>query len=276
MPVPRIRLGSGAYLTVVTEGVYGPLTVALHDVVDVELVSDAYRADGALAAWQTPTSSDPAVLAPDAPAGLPPCPTRATCTGFTATALGVANVLIVGPTGGLCDDTGANCVAVAPIAYRISVTVAPAAPSTSTAPTPPASKPTPQPTAPSSALSSPDASTPPTTAPPTTQGGSGRLVLTDKDADGDATFTVKVGTIIEVDLTVTPPDGVGAARSTNEAVVATISARGDESSASEAVFRAVAPGTANLGAMIFTPCASNMGCAAAAGYIFAISVDPAR
>jgi hypothetical protein len=134
---------------------------------------------------------------------------------------------------------------------------------------------------PSSALSSPGSPTPPTTAPPTTappttQGGSARLVLTDKDAIGDATRTVNVGTIIEVDLTVAPPSGVGAARSTNEAVVATISARGDESSASHAIFRAVAPGTANLYAMIFAACAPNVGCAAAMSYIFAISVVPAR
>lgn len=129
---------------------------------------------------------------------------------------------------------------------------------------------------PSSALSSPGSPTPPTTAPPTTQGGSARLVLTDKDAVGDATRTVKVGTIIEVDLTVAPPSGVGAARSTNEAVLATISARGDESSASQGIFRAVGPGTANLYAMIFAACAPNVGCGAAMGYIFAISVVPAR
>jgi cytoskeletal protein RodZ len=130
--------------------------------------------------------------------------------------------------------------------------------------------------APSLVPASPTTSTPPPTAPPTTRGGSARLVLTDKDAAGDATRTVPVGTIIEVDLTVTPPDAVGAARSTNEAVVAMISARGDEFSASQSVFRAVAPGTANLGAMIFAACARNMGCAAAAGYSVAISVVPAR
>jgi hypothetical protein len=130
---------------------------------------------------------------------------------------------------------------------------------------------------PSSALSSSGSSTPPPTAPPTTQGGSARLVLTDKDADGGAaTRTVKVGTIIEVDLTVPPPSGVRAARSSNEAVVATISARGDESSASQTVFRAVAPGTANLYAMIDAACAPNVGCGAAAVYSFAISVVPAR
>jgi hypothetical protein len=125
--VHRVPLESGGYLFVVTEGVYGPLTVALHDVIDVQLVSDAYGQDGRVVPWQTPTSSDPAVLTPDHPAGMPPCPERATCTAFTASTRGVVTLLIGGPAGLLCDDTGANCGAVAPIGYGITITVAPAA-----------------------------------------------------------------------------------------------------------------------------------------------------
>jgi hypothetical protein len=187
VPVLRMRLASGAYLTVLTEGVYGSLNVELHDVIDVELVSDSYGPDGGLVAWQTPTSSDTAVLTPDDPAGLPPCPSQATCTGFTATALGVAKLLIVGPMGSLCDDTGANCVAVAPIGYPITITVtpdevAPPTPSASPAPstnppTPPAPTPTPQPTAFVS----------PTGSPP-------QVVLT--DADESRAIEVPLGTLI--------------------------------------------------------------------------------
>ena len=147
VPIHRVRLGSGAYLIAVTEGVYGPLTIALHDVIDVELVSDAHRPDGQLVAWQTPTTSDPAVLTPDHPAGMPPCPDRATCTAFSGSTLGVVTLLIGGPAGLLCDETGANCVEVAPIGYRITITVAPAdvgqlTPSASPSATPPTPTPT--------------------------------------------------------------------------------------------------------------------------------------
>jgi hypothetical protein len=156
-PTLRIRLASGAHLIVVTEGVYGSLNVELHDVIDVELVSDAHGPNAEVVAWQTPTSSDLAVLTPDHPNGLPACPDRATCTAFTAAAVGVAKLLIVGPMGSLCDDTGANCAAVAPIAYSITISVTPdpvmpptpsasSPPPSTTPPTPPAPTPTPQPT----------------------------------------------------------------------------------------------------------------------------------
>jgi hypothetical protein len=110
----------------VTEGVRGPLTVALHDVIDVQLVSTAHGPHGALVPWQTPMSLDPAVLTPGRPTGLPLCPAHATCAAFIAAAPGVGKLQAVGPSGLLCDDNGANCVAVAAIVYDISVTVAPA------------------------------------------------------------------------------------------------------------------------------------------------------
>jgi len=116
----------GAHVIVVMAGLYGPLTVALHDVIDVELVSTAHGPQGVLVPWRTPTSSDPAVLSPDEPIGLPSCPAPATCTAFLAATLGVAKLRIGGPSGILCDDAGANCVGVAAIGYDISVTVAPA------------------------------------------------------------------------------------------------------------------------------------------------------
>lgn len=212
VPTLRIRLASGAYLIVLTEGVYGPLNVELHDVIDVELVSDAYSPDGGLVAWRTPTSSDPAVLTPDDPAGLPPCPSKATCTAFTATALGVANLLIVGPTGLLCDATGANCVAVAGIAYHIAVTVtpdpvAPPKPSASrqpstNPPTPPTPTPTPQPTVFVS----------PTGSPP-------QVVLT--DADENRSIEVPLGTLIIINYH-SPPNPqwfVSPAVSTDQSVL---------------------------------------------------------
>ena len=123
----RVPLASGAHLYVLTEGVYGSLNFELHDVIDLELVSDSHGPNGALVPWQIPTSSDPAVLTPDHPAGLPPCPSAATCTAFAAAALGVANLQIIGPMGILCDDAGANCAGVAPIAYAIESTVTPVA-----------------------------------------------------------------------------------------------------------------------------------------------------
>ena len=127
-PVPSAptQLPSGAHVFLVTESVHGPLTVALHDVIDVQLVSTAHGPHGALVPWQTPTSLDPAVLTPGGPTGLPSCPAHATCTPFIAAALGVGKLQAVGPSGLLCDDTGANCIAVAAIVYDISVTVVPA------------------------------------------------------------------------------------------------------------------------------------------------------
>lgn len=123
VPSAPSQLPSGAHVFVVTEGVRGPLTVALHDVIDVQLLSTAHGPHGALVPWHTPTSLDPAVLTPGEPTGLPLCPAHATCAAFIAAALGVAKVQAVGPSGLLCDDTGANCVAVAAIVYDISVTV---------------------------------------------------------------------------------------------------------------------------------------------------------
>ena len=156
-PVPSVpvRLASGAHVFVVTEGVRGPLRVALHDVIDVELISTAHGPHGALVPWQTPTSLNPAVLTPGEPTGLPPCPAQATCAAFIAAVLSVGKLQAVGPSGLLCDDAGANCVAVAAIVYDISVTVArasepattaPIAPSTNPARTPPAPTSTPHPT----------------------------------------------------------------------------------------------------------------------------------
>gem|GEM_PF-2199445 len=107
----------------VTEGVRGPLTVALHDVIDVELVSTFHGPHGLLRPWPTPTSLNPVVLHLDEPTGLPSCPAQATCTAFVAATVGVAKLRIGGPSGTLCDETGANCVAVAAIVYDISVTV---------------------------------------------------------------------------------------------------------------------------------------------------------
>ena len=126
VPSGQSQLPSGAHVLVVTEGVRGPLTVALHDVIDVQLVSTAHGPHGALVPWHTPMSLDPAVLTTGEPTGLPLCPAHATCAAFIAAALGVAKVQAVGPSGLLCDDTGANCVAVAAIVYDISVTVVPA------------------------------------------------------------------------------------------------------------------------------------------------------
>ena len=119
-------LPSGAHLFVATEDVRGPLTVALHDVIDVQLVSTAHGPHGALAPWHAPMSLDPAVLTTGEPTGLPLCPAHATCAAFIAAAAGVGKLQAVGPSGLLCDDTGANCVAVAAIVYDLSVTVAPA------------------------------------------------------------------------------------------------------------------------------------------------------
>jgi hypothetical protein len=126
VPSPATQLPSGAHVFVVTEGVRGPLRVALHDVIDVQLVSAAHGPHGAFVPWHTPMSLDPAVLTPGEPTGLPLCPAHATCATFIAAAPGVGKLLAVGPSGLLCDDTGANCVAVAAIGYEISVTVAPA------------------------------------------------------------------------------------------------------------------------------------------------------
>jgi len=126
VPSARSQLPSGAHLFVVTEGVRGPLTVALHDVIDVQLVSTAHGPHGALVPWHTPTSLDPAVLTTGEPTGLPLCPAHATCAAFIAATLGLGKLEAVGPSGLLCDDTGANCVAVAAIGYDISVTVVPA------------------------------------------------------------------------------------------------------------------------------------------------------
>lgn len=125
--VPSVpsQLPSGAHLFVVTEGVR-TLTVALHDVVDVQLVSTAHGPRGALVPWQTPTSLNPAVLTNGEPIGLPLCPAHATCAAFLAAAPGVGKLQAVGPSGLLCDDNGGNCVAVAAIVYDLSVTVAPA------------------------------------------------------------------------------------------------------------------------------------------------------
>lgn len=125
-PVPSApaQLPSGAHLIVVTAGMYGPLAVALRDVIDVELVSDSHGPHGVLVPWRTPTSSDPAVLRPDESSGSPSCPAQATCTAFVAATLGVAMIQIVGPSGLICDDSGTHCFGVAAIAYAISVTVA--------------------------------------------------------------------------------------------------------------------------------------------------------
>lgn len=212
-PTLRIRLASGAHLFIVTEGVYGSLNFELHDVIDVELVSDSHGPDGGLVPWQTPTSSDTAVLTADHPAGLPPCPDRATCTAFTAAALGVAKLLIIGPMGILCDDTGANCGGVAPIGYPITITVIPVqvAPPTPSAlspppstnpPTPPTPTPTPQPTV---YLS-------PTGSPP-------RVVLT--DADENRAIEVPLGTLIVINYHSPPkPDfTVRPAASTDQTVL---------------------------------------------------------
>lgn len=127
-PVPSApaQLPSGAHLIVVTADMHGPLTIALHDVIDVQLVSTAYDSHGVLVPWRTPTSSDPVVLRADEPASLPACPADASCTAFVAAALGVAKLQGMGPSGLLCDDAGANCVAVAAMGIDISVTVAPA------------------------------------------------------------------------------------------------------------------------------------------------------
>jgi hypothetical protein len=189
-PTLRTRLASGTYLTIITEGVYGSLDFELHDVIDVELVSNSHGPNGGLVPWQTPTSSDPAVLTPDHPDGLPPCPDRATCTTFTAAALGVAKLLIVGPMGALCDDTGANCVAVAPIAYPITIHVIPdqVAPSTPSASSPPPSTTPPTPPTPTP--------TPLPTVFVSPTGYPAQVVLT--DADENRTIEVPLGTLIIV------------------------------------------------------------------------------
>jgi len=116
----------GAHVIVVTADMFGPLTVALHDVIDVELVSTDHGPHGVLVPWHTPTSSDPVVLTPDELTGLPSCPAQATCTAFDAAALGVAKVQTVGPSGWICDDNGAHCVGADALEYELSVTVAPA------------------------------------------------------------------------------------------------------------------------------------------------------
>jgi len=187
-PTLRIPLASGAHLFIVTEGVYGSLDFELHDVIDVELVSDSHGPNGGLVPWQTPTSSDPTVLAPDHPAGLPSCPDRTTCTAFTAAALGVAKLLIIGPMGILCDDAGANCAGVAPIAYPITITVIPVqvAPPTPSASSPPPSTNPPMPPTPTP-TPLPTVFLAPTGSPP-------QVVLT--DADENRTIEVPLGTLI--------------------------------------------------------------------------------
>jgi hypothetical protein len=131
------------------------------------------------------------VLTPSHPDELPQCPSQATCTAFTAAALSVSKLLIIGPMGLLCDDAGANCVAVAAFAYRITITVTPdtappptpslSSPPPSTAPpTPPTPTPIPQPTVYVS----------PTGSPP-------QVVLT--DADENRAIEVPLGTLIIID-----------------------------------------------------------------------------
>ncbi|HEY5455203.1 MAG TPA: hypothetical protein VIJ96_07025 [Acidothermaceae bacterium] len=186
----RVPLASGADLYILTEGVYGSMNFELHDVIDVELVSDSHGPNGGLVPWQTPTSSDPAVLTPDDPVGLPPCPDWATCTAFTAATMGVAKLLIIGPMGILCDDTGSNCAAVAPIAYPITIAVIPhqVAPPTPSASSPPPSTNPPMPPTPTP-TPQPTAYVSPTGSPP-------QVVLT--DADESRTIEVPLGTLIVI------------------------------------------------------------------------------
>lgn len=123
IPADSQRGVSGRRVVIVRNDVFGPLTVGLTDVLDVELVSFSYHPDRSIAPWQTPISSSTDVLAPTGSAGLPPCPSHATCTAFAAVGQGVASITIVGPTGAVCNSSGANCVEVASIAYSIEVTV---------------------------------------------------------------------------------------------------------------------------------------------------------
>ena len=190
-PMLRVPLASGAHLYVLTEGVYGSMHFELHDVIDVELVSDSHGPNGALVPWQTPTSSDPGVLAPDNPAGLPPCPDRATCTAFSAAALGVVKLLIMGPMGILCDNAGANCAGVAPIAYPITITVIPhqVAPPTPSALSPPPSTNPPMPPPTAIPTPQPTVFVSPTGSPP-------QVVLT--DTDENHTIEVPLGALIVI------------------------------------------------------------------------------
>jgi hypothetical protein len=102
---------SPAVITAATKGV---TTVKPGAIVAVDLVSTAYNRQGAIVPWAVPTSSDPAVLAP-APAGSfagPNCPVDASCDYFVAHGVGEATLRAGGPSGIICDKSGAHCVGV--------------------------------------------------------------------------------------------------------------------------------------------------------------------
>ena len=93
------------------------------DLVEVELASQAYRHDGSIVPWSTPTSTEQTILAlATAPRGAA-CPLDSTCTYFLAQTPGDDTISATGPSGVLCDQHGANCAAVTAVArhFRLHV-----------------------------------------------------------------------------------------------------------------------------------------------------------
>jgi len=108
---------------VITPATTAPTAAVVGDTVVVELVSSAYGRDGVLVPWGHPVSDTQAVLAPTG-AGGRPCPSRATCTAFTARAPGTATVSVTGPSGILCQSPpSTHCVGVAAVMRRFVVQV---------------------------------------------------------------------------------------------------------------------------------------------------------
>lgn len=91
--------------------------------VEFELVSTEYRRGGSIAPWGTPTSSDPAVLAPAATPPGTKCAANATCTFFDAKSAGVASVRVVGPSGIICGKSGSGCIAVTAMMGQVKIKV---------------------------------------------------------------------------------------------------------------------------------------------------------
>lgn len=89
-------------------------------------------------------------------------------------------------------------------------------------------------------------------------------------SDNNRTIRVRVGTVVEVDLSVQPPSGVNAATSSNDAVAHRVSAS-VATSKSQAAFRTLAAGQATLIAPIAPACPSGAPCAPGA-FTFFLSV----
>ena len=115
--------GRGRPVAVLTIATGSTPTVTVGDLVEVELASHAYRRDGSIVPWSTPTSSRPSVAAATrAPAGAT-CPPGSTCTYFVGRAPGDTTIVALGPSGVLCDQQGASCVGVTAVARPFPIHV---------------------------------------------------------------------------------------------------------------------------------------------------------